>query len=67
MDNHLTTDPHIRQLCKKAFYHLYRITRIKKHLKPAALKQLVNYFVMSLLAFGNSLLAGVTSGRIDRL
>jgi hypothetical protein len=67
MDNHLTMDPHIRQSCKKAFYHLYRITRIKKHLKPSALKQLVHYSVKSQLDFGNSLLAGVTSGRIDRL
>jgi hypothetical protein len=30
MDTHLTMDPHIKQSCKKAFYHLSRITRIKK-------------------------------------
>jgi hypothetical protein len=67
MDTYLTMDPHIKQSCKKAFYHLSRIAPINKHLKPAALKLLVHSFVMSQLDYGNSLLAGFTNGRMERL
>ncbi len=39
----------------------------KKHLKLAALNLLVHSFVMSQLDYGNSLLSGVSSGRMERL
>jgi hypothetical protein len=67
VDSHLTMDDQIRDLCRKAFYQLSRIARIKRHLSPASITQLIHAFVLSHLDYGNALLAGATAGRLDRL
>ena len=67
MDNHLSLDDHVRSICKKAFFHLHRISRIRKYLTQSAIRQLVHAFVTAQLDYGNSLLAGLPAVRLDRL
>jgi len=57
LDSHLTLDAHVRSICKKAFFHLHRISRIRKYLTQSATRQLIHSFVTSQLDYGNSLLA----------
>ena len=66
-DQHLTMAEQIGATCKKAFYHLHRISRIKKHLSSSAVAQLVHAFVTSTLDYNNSLLFGLPDTQISRL
>lgn len=65
LDSHLTLDLQIRASCKKAYYHLRRISRIKKHLSTPAVVQLVRAFVLSQLDYGNSILIGLPANRLE--
>ena len=47
LDSHLTMDAQIRSSCKKAFFHLRRLSQIKKFLSQSALAQLIHAFVIS--------------------
>jgi len=67
IDSHLTLDSQINSVCKKSFFHLRRIARIRKFLTPGATIQLVKAFVLSQLDYGNSILAGLPSCRLDKL
>lgn len=66
-DSHLTMEPKTRLVCKKAYFHLRRIARIRKYLSDTATAQLIHTFVTSLLDSGNSLLAGIPSTRLSKL
>ncbi len=67
IDSHLSMDGQIRLICKNAFYHLRRISQLKKFLCKAALAQLIHAFVISRLDYCNSLLAGLSKASLDRL
>jgi hypothetical protein len=53
-------DGQIRLVCKNAFFHLRRISQLKKFLSKAALAQLIHAFVISRLDYCNSLLADLS-------
>jgi hypothetical protein len=57
----------INSSCKKAYYHLKRIARIKRFLSQSAVVQLVRAFVLSQLDYGNALLVGLPAVRIAKL
>jgi hypothetical protein len=59
LDSHLTMEPEISNIRRKAFYHLGRIAKIKKFLSRSALTQLIHAFVTSQLDYGNALLIGL--------
>ncbi len=67
LDSNLTMTAHISAVCRRAFFHLRRIVRIKKFLSPAATAQLIHAFVASQLDYGNALLVGLPSAQLDRL
>jgi hypothetical protein len=67
IDSHLSMDGQIRLICKNAFFHLRRISQLKKFLSKAALAQLIHAFVISRLDYCNSLLAGLSRVSLDRL
>ena len=50
-----TLDDHVRSICQKAFFHLHRISRIRKYLTQSGIRQLVHAFITSQLDYGNSL------------
>ncbi len=54
-------------MCRRAYYHLHRISRIRKFLSDSAAFQLVHAFVTSTFDYGNSLLVGLSSKRLDKL
>ena len=56
LDKHLTMQQQIGSVCRTSFYHLRRITRIRKFLSRPAAAQLVSAFVLSHIDYGNSLL-----------
>ena len=66
-DSRLTMEPQINSMCHRAYYHLHRISRIRKFLSDSAAAQLVHAFVTSTLDYGNSLLVGLPSKRLDKL
>lgn len=61
IDSHLSIYGQIR------FFHLRRISQLKKFLSKAALAQLIHAFVISRLDYCNSLLAGLSRVSLDRL
>ena len=67
LDNHLTMEPQISSICRKAYFHLRRIASIKRFLSLSAIKQLVCVFVLSLLDYGNALLVGLPASRLNKL
>ena len=67
LDSHLTMSTHIRAICRRAYFHLRRIARIKKYLTSAAVAQLVHAFVSTQLDYGNSLLVGLPTLLIQKL
>ena len=64
LDSHLTMEPQISNILRKAFYHLGRIEKINKFLSRSALTQLIHAFsflfltmaMLYLLVFQKSLL-----------
>lgn len=66
-DSHLNMDAQSWSSCKKAFYHLKRISQIKKFLTDSALTQLIHAFVISQIDYCNSLLAGLPRTSLNHL
>ena len=58
-DSELTMEPHVKNSCKSAFFHLRTITRIRHFINLSATKALVHAFVLLRLDYCNSLLAGL--------
>ena len=58
IDNSLSMNNHIKQICKSCFYHIHNIRRISKFLSKECLQTLVHAFVTSRLDYCNSLLYG---------
>ena len=67
MDANFTLSTHINDLCKKAFFFINSIGRIRKYLPPDPLKRLVNALVISHLDYCNSLLYGLPSYELSKL
>ena len=67
MDANFTLSSHINDLCKKAFFFINSIGRIRKYLPPDPLKGLVNALVISHLDYCNSLLYGLPSYELSKL
>lgn len=67
LDSHLTMDKQIRATCKRAYFHIRRIARIKRFLPTPAVKQLIHAFVISQLDYGNALLAALPDARLEPL
>ena len=66
-DPHLTFENHIKQLCKKAFFHLRNISRLRPSLTFADAEKLVHAFVSSRLDYCNSLFIGINKYTLQRL
>ena len=66
-DSHLTMESQITSSCRKAYFHLRRIARIRRFLSRSALCQLVHALVLSQLDYGNFLLVGIPATSLVRL
>ena len=66
-DSHLSMDAHVRNVCKRAFFEIRNISRIRKFLTSHAAKSLVHAFVTSKLDYCNALLFGISVKLQDKL
>jgi hypothetical protein len=57
----------ITSSCRKAYFHLRRIARIRRFLSRSALCQFVHALVLSQLDYGNCLLVGLPATSLVRL
>jgi hypothetical protein len=55
----LNMENHVRDIFRRAFYHIHRIGLIRKYLDQSATARLISAFVLSLLDNGNSLSLGL--------
>ena len=67
IDNSLSMNNHIKQICKSCFYHIHNIRRISKFLSKECLQTLVHAFVTWRLDYCNSLLSGLPKYQIFKL
>ena len=58
-DEYLSMVPQVTAMCKSAFYHLRKISLIRKHLTFDATQLLVHALITSKLDYCNSLLYGL--------
>ena len=66
-DCSLAMDKHITAMCKKAFYEIHNISRVRKYLTVDATKSLVQSYVMSKLDYCNALLYNLPKYQLDKL
>jgi hypothetical protein len=67
VDSYLNMERQVNTVCRNAYYHLRRISRIRKFLDVAACNQLVCALVIPHLDYGNSLLYGLPDYLLDKL
>ena len=67
LDNHLTMDIHIKNICKSAAIALRRIGNIRKYLDMGNTERLIHAFVTSKIDYCNSLLYGLPEKYLGKL
>ena len=67
IDQTLSMQDHIGDVCRKAFYQLRRIALVRPYLSDSAAARLVTVLVSSRLDYCNSVLAGLPADQINRL
>jgi len=67
LDSHLTMETNIAQVCKTAFYHLWRISKIRHFLDPLSTKCFVDCLVLSRIDYANSLFIGLPDTLLAKL
>ena len=66
-DSSLSMEPHINNICRRAYYHLRNIGMIRRHLDAQTTVALVQAYVTSRLDYCNALLIGLPSHLIRKL
>jgi hypothetical protein len=67
LNSNLTLENHIKVICKRAHFHIQRISRIRRYLDQESTTRLMSAFVLSLLDNGNSILFGLPYKLLKRL
>ena len=67
IDSTLTMSGQITDMCKKSYFHLKNIGKIREYIDKDTAQLLVSALVMSRLDYCNSLLAGLPQKSLDRL
>jgi len=67
LDEHLSMEQHVNNVCKAAYYHLHLISKIRRYLTFAAAKFLVISTILSRLDFANGILIGLPLAQIQKL
>ena len=67
LDDTLQLKDHVRNVCHKASFGIYKIGRIRKYLDRASTERLVHAFVSSHLDCNNSLLYGLPHNLLSSL
>ena len=67
LDNGLDMSAQVSNACRRAYFHLFRIGKIRKCLATAACKTLVHSLVTSRIDYGNAVLYGISDGLLRRI
>ena len=67
MDSSLFMEEHVTNVCKSGFFHLRKISKIRKYLSFKSAETLVHALVTSRLDFGNALLFGLPDNLLERI
>ena len=67
LDTRLDMSSQVSSVCRSAYYHIFRIAKIRASLTIVACKTLVHAFVISRLDYGNALLYSITDRLLHRL
>ena len=67
LDSHLSMEVHVGEACRKAYYQLWRIGKMRSYLDMVSCNTLVCSLVFPHLDFANSLLFGLPKGLIGQL
>ena len=67
IDQTLSMQDHIGDVCRKSFFQLRRIALVRPYLSDSATARLVTAFVLSRLDYCNSILAGLPADQVNRL
>ena len=67
MDCHLSMDAHIKAICKKSYFHLRNLSKIRRYLSKDAQHKIVHAFISSNLDCNNALLYGLPKYQTDKL
>ena len=67
IDNRFSMKPHVINTCKRAFFHLHNIRRIRKNLSRDSTEKLIQAFVSSRLDYCSCLLYGLPKNLISKL
>ena len=67
LDQHMTREDHVRQVCKSAMFHLCSIANIRRFLTTDAAKSLMHSLVTSRLDYCNSVLVGLPKALLQKM
>ena len=67
MDDHLSMESQVSNICRSAYYHLSRIAKIRHSLTTSVCKSLIHGLVTSRLDYGNAMLFGIADRLLHRL
>ena len=66
-DSHLFMDKQVGSICRKGFYHLRRIGKLRKFITPDALLSVMHAYVSSQLDCNNALLQGISGKLLGKI
>ena len=67
VDDHLSMESQVANMCRSAYYHLSRIAKIRHSLTTSVCKSLIHGLVTTRLDFGNAMLSGIADRLLHRL
>ena len=67
IDNDLSMESQLNQVCKLSYLELRRLAHLRPYLNMDAMKKLVSVFVLSRLDYCNSLFAGLSNDKTTKL
>ena len=67
LDQHLTFNKHIQNVCRSSYYHIRALKHIRSSLSEDVAKTIACGFVSSRLDYSNSVLFGTSKSNISRL
>ncbi|KAK6186737.1 hypothetical protein SNE40_006015 [Patella caerulea] len=67
LDSNMSFSAHIKSVCSTSFFHLHRISKIKKYLNPESAEVLVHSFISSKIDYHNAILFGLPKYLIQNL
>ncbi len=66
-DKNMGINKHISNTCRKGFYHIRNIAKIRNYLDQKSTETVIHAFVTSILDYGNSLLYGINANHMQKL